>query len=120
MNVHVASKPTPLSPLGHRLHPPSGRSTQVDIDAPAVQAGKIEYCSRLNNASLDLVLDYLYVDETRSDANDLQCELPQFNGTVEVHRSGGGRREQPGHNGQQYGAGTQLWSCMRCVSWPSV
>ncbi|PRW50927.1 serine threonine- kinase [Chlorella sorokiniana] len=61
-----------------------GEITQADIDAPAVQAGKKAFCSPLNNASLDLVMDYIYVDPTRSDANDLQCQLPPFNGTVEA------------------------------------
>ena len=57
---------------------------QAAIDAPAVQAGKRAYCSPLDNSTLDQVMDYIWINESRSDADDLQCELPPFNGTVEV------------------------------------
>lgn len=74
-HVPALTTTTPPAPL---------RSTQADIDAPAVQAGKKAYCSRLDNSTLDPVMDYIWINESRSDADDLQCELPPFNGTVEV------------------------------------
>ncbi len=83
--VHAAPSPAAPACLStFRCEIARLRSTQVDIDAPAVQAGKKTHCTKSDNSTLDLVLDYLYVNETRSDADDLQCVLPPFNGTVEV------------------------------------